>query len=145
MIDIMDDKSHLTAINRKKPSSPMKVIFSRELLKGRILDFGCGKGFDADHFDLEDYDPYYRPIKLESGVYDTVTCIYVFNVLQESMEEELLYTIKCLLKQDGKAYIAVRRDIVQEGFTSRGTYQRYVELDLPKLVETSKFCIYVIS
>ena len=140
-----NNKSHMTAISRRSPSVPMRKLVSLDLLQGRVLDFGCGKGFDADHFDFEGYDPYYRPVELKSGVYDTLTCIYVFNVLFKDVEEELLYRIRCLLKQNGKAYIAVRRDIIKEGFTRRGTYQRNVELELPKLVENSKLCIYILS
>jgi 2-polyprenyl-3-methyl-5-hydroxy-6-metoxy-1,4-benzoquinol methylase len=54
--------SHLTAIDRTKLSSPVQFLLDRDLLKGRILDFGCGLGNDVKvlhkkGFDLTGYDP----------------------------------------------------------------------------------------
>ena len=43
------------------------------LLRGRVLDYGCGFGFDADHFGWEAYDPHYRQ-KLPRGACSTPSC-----------------------------------------------------------------------
>ena len=57
---------YLTAIKRTDLSVPTRYLLQHELLKGRILDFGCGFGYDTDElkkrgFDIIGYDYYYRP------------------------------------------------------------------------------------
>jgi len=47
------NKAHLTAISRKLPSKPMQILHQKGLLKGALLDYGCGKGFDAKHYSME--------------------------------------------------------------------------------------------
>ncbi len=135
--------SHKTAISRKSPSVPMRQLDKKNLLVGDLLDYGCGRGFDADHFDMDKYDPHYSPEK-PTKVYDTITCNYVFNVIDADKESELIQEISQLLNKGGTAYITVRRDIKEEGFTSKKTYQRNVKLNLPVLKETSTFCTYVL-
>lgn len=39
---------YLTAIKRTDISVPTRYLLKNGLLKGRILDFGCGFGFDTD-------------------------------------------------------------------------------------------------
>lgn len=39
---------YLTAIKRTSLSVPTRYLLQHNLLKGRILDFGCGYGFDTD-------------------------------------------------------------------------------------------------
>jgi len=141
----LNTRSHCTAITRKKPSVPMRHLAKIGVLdKGRKLDYGCGKGFDAEYFEMEKYDPHFSPIKPE-GLFDVITCNYVFNVIHENKIPELLIKIKELLSSKGKAYITVRRDIKKEGYTKKGTYQRNVILDLPILKETSTYCTYIFS
>ena len=138
------NNSHKTAIYRNAPSVPMRILHDRGLLVGRMLDYGCGRGFDANFFGMESYDPYYAP-DMPEGEFDTITCNYVFNVLEEKHEQALLSNIKDKLKKNGVAYISVYRDIRKYGFTSKGTFQRDVILDLPVLIETRFFCIYVLK
>lgn len=57
---------YLTAIKRSRLSAPARYLLKHDLLKGRILDFGCGLGFDTDELrrqghDITGYDCYYRP------------------------------------------------------------------------------------
>ncbi len=143
-------KSFNTAISRKNPSAPLKQLESMMLLKGSILDYGCGKGADAKYLNnsganVKSYDPYWNPISLKGQLFDTVLCTYVANVISKEEEQELLSSIKSLLKKDGKAYITVRRDIKKEGVTSRG-FQRNVELDLPIVKEKkNNYCIYMLQ
>ena len=135
------DKPHLTAITRRGPSVPIKWLDSHSLLTGRILDFGCGKGMDAESFDMDRYDPFYSP-EYPTGKYDTITCTYVLNVVDENTADTILAEILALLSKVGIAYLTVRRDIKKEGLTSRGTFQRNVRHVLPIMTENSRFCIY---
>ena len=139
-----NSKSHNTAIARKKPSVPMRHLAKIGFLEnGRKLDYGCGRGFDADFFHMDRYDPHYSPAK-PTKKYDIITCNYVLNVVSEFDGANILQEIKGLLKAEGTAYITVRRDIKKEGYTSKGTYQRNVVLDLPILKETKAYCIYMV-
>lgn len=148
----MQNEPQLTAITRSKMSAPTKHLADKRLLKGRILDFGCGKGFDTDYLkqsglDITGYDPFFRP-NLPQGLFDTIICNYVLNVLEVDKEEEVLKTIKSYLNKEGIAYITVRRDIKKEGYRKHGkgyTYQRNVELTLPSIFKTKSYEIYQLS
>jgi hypothetical protein len=136
--------SHKTAIGRNKPSKPIKLLLKKGLVVGRVLDFGCGRGFDADHFGFKKYDPYYFPV-YPKGKYQTIICSYVLNVLPKREENNLIKQIKTLLKRGGKAFLTVRRDIKKEGYTPKGTYQRNVTLSFPVVYEDKDCCIYLMS
>ena len=77
------NKSHLTAIARKAPSKPMQYLDTRGMLRGRVLDFGSGRGYDADAFGLERFDPHFAP-QMPEGTFDPVVCDYVLNVFPRS-------------------------------------------------------------
>ena len=47
---------YLTAIKRTSLSAPTRYLLQHSLLKGRILDFGCGYGFDTDELKRQGYD-----------------------------------------------------------------------------------------
>jgi len=137
------DNSYKTAITRPpgKLSAPIAYLNECGLLCGRVLDYGCGKGADAALLGLEKYDPYYQP-NLPDGKFDTVVCTYVLCVLDEQLEEKVLSMIHGLLADGGKAYVTARSDLKESGFTSRGTYQRKVELDLPIEKKTRWYTMY---
>ena len=144
-MDTFNPKSAATAISRKTLSLPAKWLLDHDLLKGTLLDYGCGKGVDASILKASTYDPCYFPIEL-NGKWDTIYCIYVLNVLQPEHVSTVIETIKSYLAPGGTAYLAVRRDIDKEGITSKGTQQWNVILDLPVVVEKKgKFCIYKVS
>ena len=44
---------YLTAIKRTDLSVPTRYLLQHNLLKGRILDFGCGFGYDTDELKKE--------------------------------------------------------------------------------------------
>ena len=48
------------AVRRETLSSGAQWLVNQQLVKGRVLDFGCGFGLDAEHFGWEGYDPCYR-------------------------------------------------------------------------------------
>jgi len=129
-------RGHRTAISRAKgrPGAPLVWLASQGLLKGRMLDFGCGKGEAARYYHMDCYDPYHAPnfnFDAAWGTYDTITCNYVLNVVDEQTQDKILQTIRKLLAPGGIAYISVRRDIAKEGQQGAGTWQRWVELSYP--------------
>jgi hypothetical protein len=137
--------SYKTAIDRDKPSTPMRWLEENNLLGGKFdrkLDYGCGRGFDADYYNMIGYDPHFRP-KLPTGKFRIIVCNYVLNVVSQLEANFILYNIRALLVESGVAYITVRRDIKVDGLTDKGTYQRNVKLDLPKVNEIEdEYCIY---
>lgn len=139
-MDMQNDKAHLTAIGRSRLSVPARVLSEKGLIKGRVLDYGCGRGGDADRLGCERYDPHYFPNKPE-GRFDTILCTYVLNVVDSLEAAHVLQDIRALLKTSGMAFVAVRRD-VEDGFTSKGTYQRNVVMHLPEVASNSSYCIY---
>lgn len=49
--------SSKSAMSRTKPSTPAKYLFDNNLLVGKCLDYGCGKGKDADSYNMKKFDP----------------------------------------------------------------------------------------
>jgi ATP adenylyltransferase len=144
MIETFDIKSAATAISRKTLSLPAKWLANNNLLTGSVLDYGCGKGVDANILNADKYDPHYFP-KPITKKYNTIYCIYVLNVLKPENVIPVILDIKSHLEKDGVAYLAVRRDIDKEGVTSKGTQQHNVILSFPVVCEKKgKFCIYKI-
>jgi len=144
-----DVQSYNTAISRNKASTPLRFLDEKGLLKGSVLDYGCGRSADFNHlkeagYIAEAYDPYWRPISLAGKKFNTILCTYVLNVLKKEDEKEVLDSIRSLLQEGGEAYITVRRDIKKDGVTSRG-YQRNVSLGLNVIKENSGYCIYRMS
>lgn len=129
--------THLTAIERTYLSFPAQFLLHKNLLQGKILDFGCGFGNDVKllsqkGFDITGYDPYYFP-QYPQYKFDTIICFYVLNVLFSENQAHVLMEISHLLKPGGKAYYVVRRDIKKEGFREHYihkelTYQCIVKL-----------------
>ena len=142
---------HLTAIHRDSMSAPSRYLLENNLLKGRILDFGCGYGFDTDFlkhkgFDITGYDSYYRPESPE-GKYDTIICNYVLNVLEPYEQADVLMDVSNFLSPGGCAYFTVRRDLKEEGFRihyihKEYTYQCNVRLPYLSLERNASFEIY---
>ena len=139
-------KAHLTAISRKKLSAPMEFLSKEGLLTGEMLDYGSGKGFDADFLGMDKYDSHFQPV-FPTKRYDTITCNYVLNVIEEREDRfKVLDSIRNLLKPGGNAFISVRRDKFETGFTRKGTYQCFVALALPVVFhKKGGFVIYRLS
>ena len=133
MMEMRTRNSHKTAIRRNKLSAPMRQLSENGHLRGRMLDYGCGLGDDARILGVDAYDPYHRP-EWPRGKYDTITCIYVLNALEtEAERQETLERIDGLLNDTGVAFIAIRRDVAEKGWSQRDTFQENAELDLPVL------------
>ena len=142
------NKSWRTAIHRKKPSAPFMYLYQQGLIKGQVLDYGCGLGRDLTFMlsagiQAKGFDPYYLPNKLDKEIFDTIVCIYVLNVLPVADRMEVMSNIRQALKYGGHAYIAVRRDLkIDEILTTVGTKQYQVYLNIPVIFDNKKYCIY---
>lgn len=139
----MKNKSGRTAIRRTRISTPMAYLKDQGKLTGKVLDFGCGRGFDCDTLGFDGYDPNFRP-KYPAKRYDTITCVYVLNVIESRAERlKVLSELASLLKPKGVAYIAVRNDRSSlKGRTSSGTWQGFINLPLPVEKQTRNFVLY---
>jgi hypothetical protein len=74
--------------------------------------------------------------------YDTIVCTYVLNVVPEEVQEQILETIRGLLKPEGRAYVSVRRDIPAHVV---GVSQWVVRLDEPSIRCVAGYEIYEIG
>ena len=124
----MINHPYLTALQRTDISVPTRYLLQHDLLKGRILDFGCGFGYDTDElkrqgYDIAGYDYYYRP-EFPQGKFDTIICVYVLNVLEPYAQADVMMMVSNLLKPNGVAYYAVRRDLKEEGFRLHAIHKR---------------------
>lgn len=145
---------YLTAIKRTEISVPTRYLLQHNFIKGKILDFGCGYGFDTEElkrqgYDITGYDYHYFP-KYPEGKYDTIICNYVLNVLEPYAQAEVLMEVSNLLSHNGKAFFAVRRDLTNEGYRLHAihkqyTYQCNVKLPYESLVVNKSYEIYQYS
>ena len=149
---ILNEFTHLTAKERNTISFPARILLERNLLIGNALDYGCGLGSDVNllkgkGINMSGYDPYYFPEK-PTEKFDTIICFYVLNVLMQEEQSDVIMEISTLLKPNGKAYFAVRRDITYEGFRThkihqKPTYQCNVKLPFPSIFLNDSCEIYV--
>lgn len=142
---------HLTAKERTSISFPTRWLKQQGLLKGEMLDFGCGFGFDTDQlqkegYNIVGYDNFYRP-EYPTRRFDTIICNYVLNVLEPEEQAEVLMSVSELLKSSGTAYFTVRRDLKYEGFRThfvhkQPTYQCNVVLPYQSVFSNDNCEIY---
>lgn len=143
--------THLTAIERDKPSFPLNYLRERNMIQGRVLDYGCGLGTDVNFLkskgvNVVGFDPHYFP-ETPSEKFDTILCFYVLNILFKEEQNEVLMNISSLLKPSGKAYFAVRRDIKKDGFRThfvhkKPTYQCQVYLPFKSIFKNENTEFY---
>jgi len=141
-----EDKSAKTAISRSTESAPVRWLKENGHLSkgGNTLDYGCGKGSDANKNGWDKYDPATFP-EMPEKTYDKILCQYVLNTLPKEKEASVMSGIRKKLKSGGEAFIVVRRDIEKQGETSKGTYQRNVTLGAESLHKENGFEIYKIK
>lgn len=108
------DATARTAISRRGPSAVLRHLLREGLVRGRVLDHGCGRGADLAHltrlgFDASGWDPHHRPER-PSGSFDTVLSTYVVNVLGEAEAEAAVLDARGFLAPGGVLYVAARDD-----------------------------------
>ena len=87
----------------------LRILTQDNINRFAILDYGCGKGFDADYYGLEKYDPHYFPEFPTTGkLYDFIFCNYVLNVVEEHIEADIINKMSSLLLPEGRAFLSVR-------------------------------------
>ena len=128
MMKKSNNNTHLTAKKRDKLSFPARVLKSKKLLIGDVLDFGCGLGTDvkflkSEGVSIDGYDKFYFP-EYPVKKYDTIICLYVLNVLQPVEQAEVLIELSQLVKPNGTVYMAVRRDVKYEGFRTHKIHKK---------------------
>jgi len=128
----------------------VRWLLKKNLITGKVLDFGCGKCkvlndtvLAKDDFveSVDSYDPHFSPIPLVKGTYDTILCSYVLNVVPVTEEKEILYRLQSLLLPHGYAYVSVRNDIVEE----KGFQRKVVLPYLWEMKKTSYFRTYLLT
>ena len=134
------------APKRKFESKASKILKSLDVLKGSIIDYGCGYGYDADLNNWDKYDPYYFDKKIEK-LYDTVVCINVLSAISSKIREETIDSIREILKDDGFCYFCVPRNIPIKGKLSgyNRRPQNYVVLTLDSIFKNDEIEIYKFS
>lgn len=139
----------------RNPNSIAIYLLANKLLKGRVLDYGCGHGTDMYYIsnfkaNISGYDPNFYP-EMPKGKFDTIICTFVLNVVRKEREEEIIQSIYEKLKDDGIAYITVLRNVKNKDYDRQllseiNIIRRRVELNLPVLVEVkNRFITYILS
>lgn len=147
---------HKTAIARKALPLPVRWLLKKNLITGKVLDFGCGKckalndTILAKHpgiLSVDSYDPFYAPKGILLSQYDTIICTYVLCATREEEQSPILKQIQSLLEPNGNAYISVRNDkpVWGYGLSSSGTYQRRVKLSFFEVIQLKPFRIYLLT
>ena len=136
-------KPYNTRMKRKTPSAPAKYLFDNNLLKGDVLDYGCGFGKDVEVFGCDGYDPNVKHFSnIPDKQYDTIMCNYVLCVVPTRVACDVIRDVFWRsLKEGGRAYFSVRRDIKKRTKNTRVFKNDYMRV----LVENSKFCIYYVE
>lgn len=143
MVETVNPNAYKTAMSRNKPSAPMVKLKGAGRLIGKMLDYGCGKGYDASHFGMDSFDPHYQP-NMPSGLFDTITCNFVLNVIEcPDSREAVIQDVMDRLNEGGRAYFTVRTDHKRlNGYTSTGSWQGKIVLDMPIVSRGSGFVTY---
>ncbi len=157
-IDI--EMSSRTAINRKRPSYPLLISLSHGLIKGLVIDYGCGHGADVKYlnsigYKAVGYDPNFFPDRsvLKDSFYDTALNFYVLNVVFPETRIQILKDIKRILKSGGSIVVAVRdvsekiegKEYLDGVMTAKNTFQKtFTDSELIKLLNKFFYDVKII-
>lgn len=112
----------------------MSILLKKGLLQEKCLDYACGVGEDwqilkRKGINIVGYDTFnskFNNKKLLNNTYDTISNIYMFNVIPSIKEHKRQLK---LLKSIGKnIYIAIRSDIksIQNNWIYNKEYNGYI-------------------
>lgn len=133
------------AVRRTTVSAGASWLSDNGLVRGRVLDYGCGFGLDAERFRWEAFDPYYRQ-QSPVGTFDTIICNHVLNMLTRGSRALAIDKIQGLLSDGGNAWLIVPRNIPISGKVAmRKRIQNFVVLELPSAYADHKLEIYRLS
>lgn len=110
----MPAEYHPTAITRSEASAPVRHLWDharRLLATGRILDYGCGRGTDADALGATAYDPWHPDAAVRrppTGQFDVVLLTYILNVLPPRPRVAALVNAAVLVRPGGILAVTVR-------------------------------------
>lgn len=139
------------AAKRKFPSRAATLLAERGLVTPsmKVLDYGCGHGMDADTFHWDGYDPATRDVPVEAEAYDVVTCINVLSAVSDAHRALVLHGIGAALKPEGKAYVAVPRNLPKggkvSGYARRPQTNVYLKHGEVVWEEAGKLVIYALT
>jgi len=111
-----------TAQNRAATSAPMAYYAANAMLRGDVLDFGCGRDVPPQGIAMDRYDPAYQPdLAALTKQYDTIVCSYVLNVIPlVAHRVQVLLALRALLKPGGRLLLAVYRKDEQDTKSTAG-------------------------
>jgi Methyltransferase domain len=125
--------SHKTAIARRGPSNPARLLIEELKGAGDVLDFGCGHGADVVYYraaglDAVGYDPYrgFGAPWPEGRLFGAVTVTYVLNVLPtEKLRLDALAKAASALAPGGTMYVTTRSVGDVERKAARNGWSRF--------------------
>ena len=113
---------YATAMARLGPSVPVvslkglgylgKCESYPEAPELRILDYGCGRGEDAEYLGADRWDPHWHPQGLDRRLrWDRVLLTYVLNVLGPAERASALLKAWRLVSTGGWLLVSIRGDV----------------------------------
>jgi len=117
------ERAAKTALGTSTVTSYLKAndILKSDVPKGKILDFGAGKGLGAKAIGADTYEPYvksnpkYNQVnQIKSNSYDKVTSLNVLNTIEPEARKEVVKNIGRVLKSNGVAVISTRGKDVED-------------------------------
>jgi hypothetical protein len=99
---------------RQHQSKSTTILKNLNLLQERVIDYGCGYGFDAILNGYEKYDPFYFD-DMPDGLFTTVVNINVLSAVSSKIRSEIIENIQEILEPDGIGYLCVPRNLPKGG------------------------------
>ena len=120
---------HRTAIKRKKTSAPLRHLQQThpDLLRGKVVDFGSGRGADCRAIKARCYDPNHPSASTRTtpkGAYDTVLMTYVINVLPPEERAKAIRQAKKMVRKGGTLVVATRSQ-ADPGYRASMRWQKH--------------------
>jgi SAM-dependent methyltransferase len=126
---VTDQGYHRTAIKRDQPSLPLRHLRKHhpQLLQGRVLDFGSGRGTDCRSIRARCYDPHHPRQSVRAtptGKFDTVMMTYVANVLPKAERAKAVKKAARMVRKGGSVVISTRSKS-DSGYQAAKTWKKH--------------------